>query len=139
MAWGRHRRLLAQETTVQSLRRRAWGGPQLVAQAPSERLVHEQSLGCVASRLERLHQQAVPALAVGGTLDQLPRGPLRRVQLAAADRDAGAPDELQRADEDLFEPTALGIDPGCILSRQETARRDVLGDASGRPGTGEVS
>ncbi|NUT56415.1 MAG: hypothetical protein HOQ03_10590 [Thermoleophilia bacterium] len=35
MAWGRHRWLLAQKTTVYSLRRRAWGGPQLVAQAPS--------------------------------------------------------------------------------------------------------
>ena len=95
MAWGRHRQLLAQETTVYSLRRRAWGGPQLVAQAPSQRLVHEQRLRRVASRLERLHQQPVPALAVGRALDQLASRSLCRVELAAADRDAGAADELE--------------------------------------------
>jgi predicted small metal-binding protein len=138
MAWGRHRQLLAQKTAVYCLRRRAWGGPQLVTQAPSERLVHEQSLRSVASGFERLHQQAVSALAVRRALDQLPGGSCSRVELPAADRDAGAPDELQRADEDLLEPPALRVDPGRVLAWQEPARRHVLRDASGPPGTGEV-
>ena len=137
-------------TTVQSLRRRAWGGPQLVAQAPSQRLVDEQRLRGVSARLERLHQQPVPALAVGRALDQLARSPFGRVELAAADRDACSPDELERTDEDLVEPAALLVDPRRILSparsraspragrrgRVPTRRRSRPARSRSRPGGG---
>ena len=124
---------------MQSLRRRAWGGPQLVAQAPSQPLVDEQGLGGVAARVERLHQQPVPALAVRRALDQGPRGALGRVELAAPDRDACPADELERSDEDFLQPAALGVDPRRLLARQELAARNVLGDASRGPGAGEVA
>ena len=81
----------------------------------------------------------MPAFAVGRALDQLPCGSLRRVKLTAADRDAGLPDQLQRANEDLLEPTSLGVDPGRVLAGQEPARRDVLRDPAGAPGAREVS
>lgn len=81
----------------------------------------------------------MPALAVRRQFDQLACCTLRRVELAAADRDAGAPDELQRADEDLLEPATLVVGPGRVLAGQEPARRDVLRDASGTPGAREVT
>ena len=125
------RPLLTEKTTVDGLRRRARGGAQLVTEAQSQRFVDEERLRRVSACVERLHQQPVPAFAVGRALDQLPCGTLRRVQLTAADRDAGLPDQLQRADEDLLEPASLGVDPGRVLAGQEPARRDVLRDPAG--------
>ena len=124
---------------MDGLRRGARGSPQLVTQAQSQRFVDEERLRRVSPCVERLHQQPVPALPVGRALDQLPCGSLRRVQLTAADRDAGLPDQLQRADEDLLEPASLGVDPGRVLAGQEPARRDVLRDPAGAPGAREVS
>jgi predicted peroxiredoxin len=124
---------------VQSLRRRAWGGPQLVTQTPSQRVVHEQRLSGVAARVERLHQQPVPALAVRRALDQLTRRSFRRVELAAADRDARAAHQLERADEDLVQPASLHFDPRRVLSGQEGARGDVLRDPAGAPGAYEIA
>jgi hypothetical protein len=106
---------------------------------PSQRFVYEQRLRRVPARLERLHQQPVPALAVRRALDQLPSRSLRRVELAAADREAGTPHQLERADEDLLQAPPLRVDPRRVLARQKLARRDVLGDPSGAPGTDEVS
>ncbi len=117
----------------------AGGGSELVSEPLPQRLVHEQRLCRIASRLECLHQQPVTALTVGRALDQRPRGALGGVQLAAADRDTGPPDELQRADEDFLQPAALRVDPGRILSGEEDPHRDVLGDSTGRPGGGEIT
>ena len=124
---------------MQLLCRRARGHSELLAEPAAERVVDEERLGSVAARDERLHQEAVPALAVGSAGDQASRGALGRVELAPADLDAGTADELQRTDEDLSEPLPLLRDPGRVLTRQKLSDSDVLRHAGRAPGARVVA
>ena len=124
---------------MQVLCRLARCDAEILAEPASKRVVDEQRLSRVAARGERLHQEPMPALAVGGTIDQASRGALGRVELTAADLDARTADELERADENLLEPPPLLVDPGRVLSRQQLSGCDVLRDAAGTPSACEVS
>ena len=124
---------------MQLLGRRARRRAQHVPEAVPQPVVDEQRLGCVAAGGERLHQQAVPALAVGSAGDQAPGCAFCRVELAATDLDARPAHELERPNQDLLEPPALLVDPGRVLAGEEGARRNVLSHAARSPGAGKVA
>ena len=118
---------------MQVLCRRARRDAEVLAEPKSKRVVDEQRLRRVPLRHERLHQEPVPALAIGSAVDQSPGGTLRRLELTAADLEARPADELERAHEDLVEALPLLGDPGRVFSGQQLSGRDVLRDAAGAP------
>jgi ketosteroid isomerase-like protein len=88
---------------VHVLHRGRRGGAQLLAQQPAQALVDPQSLGDVALSLERLHQQCVAALPVGGEIDQAPCCGLRDGDLGSTDAEAPPRGAFQSPDPDVLQ------------------------------------
>jgi hypothetical protein len=112
-------RLPGQQARVQRLNLRSRRGTELVAQQHPQVVVHQQPLGDVAARRERLHEEAVAGLAIGRARNELPARPLRDAEVGRPDRERSPRDQLERLQQELLYLAAADLHPVAINAREE--------------------
>src|SRR5205807_7532986 len=100
----------------------------------AQAIVDTQRLRDVAAPLECLHQDPVSALAVRGELDQPAPALLRLGQGRAAEAESRLREALEPAQADILESPPPVLEPRLVLTLEQSAAGNVIGDARRTPG-----